>query len=169
MLVVIVLLLAGPCVAWKYGPMQRVGSTCIHCGRWRHREWRVGIKIRDEISETDCSRWVDSLYPSHRCHVWGMGSVTNRWRWFGGTECGRGREAVADIHQVQKLYGKSGKDVGEQLLKEYYAALAVDPSERNRKRFEFEEVLPALSETEQGSRARFNLWTRAVRSQRKTP
>ena len=123
-------------IAW--GPREEVGTVCQFCGRGRHQEWRLYIKIHDRVTEGPMTRWVDEICPGHAEHLWAMSyctKLTVRACLFGRRIIIRGMTADATgggyplLVRIWTERGRVGEEKARAWLARYHAVLTTGDSE----------------------------------------
>jgi hypothetical protein len=79
-----------PTILAAGAPYSDRDAICFECGKSRHIHEVCGWQTRDEIHETEASRWAAPLVPAGHVHSWtGMSQTVRAW-WFGSTMIGCG-------------------------------------------------------------------------------
>ena len=129
-------LLAGCCC----GPRAHTISGCQICGRTREVDTRWGFIVRDRVTESPLSQWVDVSIPGHTAHVWEMGSYCRAWIYIGTSDnslfargvCAdatpQGRAILHSLWRMRPLIGDSN---ARALLATYHRMVTSNtPAER---------------------------------------
>lgn len=87
----------------RFGPRTQHGSQCLICQRMRVEKWVCGEKVKDSISTTEYSDWIDSFEPKDHQHVWLVSSRTARSGWFGNESI-----ACGGVNVISTIYSQRG-------------------------------------------------------------
>lgn len=111
-------------VAWYSGPRVAHHSVCGFCGRVREAEWWLGYNIKDVVTETAESAWVDSMYPDHVDHFWVPISRHGRG-WFGNEWIGCG--GIGAVRMLYEARARVGEPEAVRWLRHYHEELRAHP------------------------------------------
>jgi hypothetical protein len=107
-----------PTILAAGAPFSERDAVCLECGMSRHIREDCGWKTRDEMHETEASRWAAPMVPAKHVHVWtGVGSY-HRTHWFGSAPiaCGGPAEGAFMAYQLARLGDQAA---GERAYQEY--------------------------------------------------
>jgi hypothetical protein len=144
----LVLLAACGALLWTLGPHRHVKSACRYCGRTRLERWRCGIKVRDQVEESDLSGWVDDLCPMHSEHKWQPYYVEHGHFLRATIRSGHFRGFVL-LRFVRAHETALGRDKAVEIVMKYRGSLAEeDPAVAHRMANSLwrEDIIPALEE-----------------------
>lgn len=110
--------LSWPAFAARFGPMHGEFSQCQICARHRNMEVVCGRKVKDEITTTKDSDWIDTFVPPSHQHVWQVISSASRRAWFDGGEiaCGKG----GPLSVICSRRAQLGEDTCRQLVLRFH-------------------------------------------------
>lgn len=99
-------------------PFSNCESCCYECGMKRHTKENWGRVTKDEIMETEASRWAQPLLASGHAHVWEATTVHKRSTWFGiaPIACGGFPEGALAAWQLARCGDQAS---AEQFYREY--------------------------------------------------
>ena len=130
-LALVLALLSGSLLIWirtdafaeRFGPMREVESQCLLCNRSRNEKWLSTRKVVDQELETDCSRWVNTVFDPRHEHVWLAHTRYERSRWFGSKSIGCGGVRTAyqifdhrrtfDADEMREMFAELNQVVGK--------------------------------------------------------
>jgi hypothetical protein len=86
------MILAGflPTILAAGAPFSERSSICLECGLSRETHQVCGWTTKDEVRESEASRWAAPLVPAGHVHLWTTTSVHERTHWFGSAPIGCG-------------------------------------------------------------------------------
>jgi hypothetical protein len=107
-----------PTILASLAPFSDRSAVCLECGMARHTYEVCGWIMKDQITETEASRWAASLVPEGHRHSWTTTSVHQRGHWFGIAPigCGGPGEGAFMAWQLAR-YGN--QSAAEQAYREY--------------------------------------------------
>ena len=124
-------------------PSRSTSGGCLFCGRSRHEAWLLGIKIKDRVTETQASAWVDQMYPNHTNHIWTGGSTEIKKWGFGRRSFGCGGLGASAVGQIHYLRSYLGETQAREFLQRYHSALSSDEQHIRRwLKTEFDTLFP---------------------------
>ena len=116
-------------------------SQCQICARSRVVEVVCGRKVKDKITTTEYSDWIDTFVPPDHQHVWQVSSSESRAAWFGGKviACSDGGLLVAVYQRRDEL----GDETCRQLILKFHE-LVSDPSPGADRHKQYAEFVKAV-------------------------
>lgn len=107
-----------PTILAANAPFSHRDAVCLECGRHRITHEVCGWTTRDDIEETEISRWAEPLVAVDHRHGWVTTSVHQRSHWFGIAPigCGGPGEGAFMAWQFARLGDQA---TGEQVYREY--------------------------------------------------
>jgi hypothetical protein len=111
-----------PTILAAGAPFSQRSAACLECGMTREMHEVCGWTTKDEISETEASRWAAPLVPAGHVHAWTVTSNYSRTHWFGSAPigCGGPGEGAMMAWQLARLGDPAA---AEQAYLEYQAIL----------------------------------------------
>jgi hypothetical protein len=111
-----------PTILAEGAPFSKRTAVCLECGMTREMHEVCGWTTKDEISESEASRWAAPLVPAGHVHAWTVSSNHSRTHWFGSAPigCGGPGEGAMMAWQLARLGDPAG---AEKAYLEYQAIL----------------------------------------------
>jgi hypothetical protein len=112
-----------PTILAAGAPFSERSAVCCECGMTRDVRQVCGWTTKDEILETEASRWAAPMVPANHVHSWQICSDYSRTHWFGSAPigCGGPREGAPMAWQLARLGDPAG---AERAFHEYLDILA---------------------------------------------
>ena len=107
-----------PTVLAAGAPFSERSAVCMECGRQREIHEVCGWTTKDEITDTEASRWAAPMLPAGHAHAWTGCSNHYRTEWFGWATigCGGPGEGAFMAWQLARLGDQAA---AEQAYQEY--------------------------------------------------
>jgi hypothetical protein len=115
-----------------YGPMEQAESQCLICQRGRVERSVCGSQVKDEITTSQYSDWIDTFVSSEHEHVWLVYSHSNRRNWFGNQAIACG--GIPALSMIFSRRGELGEQKAQELVRKFHELVKAKP------RFDFEEL-----------------------------
>lgn len=112
-----------PTILAAGAPFSHRSAICLGCGMSRDTHEVCGWTTKDEISDTEISRWAAPMVPTGHTHSWAGCSLHQRSHWFGiaPIACGGPREGASMAWQLAHLGDHAA---AERALREYQDIIA---------------------------------------------
>lgn len=107
-----------PTILAAGAPFSERSGLCLECGMTRETHEVCGWVTKDDIRESEASRWAAPLVPAGHQHVWTTMSLSQRSHWFGYSliGCGGPGEGAFMAWQLARL---GDQPAAEQAYREY--------------------------------------------------